>query len=374
MQKKVLVFHIGDHKTGTTSLQNALAAGLIRPEGVKLHYPAPLNHNYLIGQIRAYLENRPPPKLKDRLHSLAELADQVRAAGPGYTVISGEVFENLPPKKFAKIIDSFFTDCADEIRIIAYVRPHAQRLLSSYAEQIKIGWFTGTIEDFFAQNLASKRFHFAPRFAAWQRQFGTAFRLRPMVRTALRGGSVLEDFSHTAFDGMPCQIWDADLVNESPSLQDLVLLKFLQSSFQDKDKWLRHTLGWEFARRLVQLRPEGEDRPEKLTLSVPLLQQIKEAYTDDADAVDSAFFPEDRWLSNAFDKAPKQQTAQSLDADKYFNPQTQRHLTLMAEIIHDMLDRKAGWPSYFHRHRLDDVARLSARSESEVISPRPQTK
>lgn len=374
MQKKVLIFHVGDHKTGTTSLQNALAAGLIRPAGVKLHYPAPLNHNYLIGQIRAHIEDRSPPKLKDRQFSLAELADQVRAAGPGYTVISGEVFENLPPKRFATIIDSFFADCADEIRIIAYVRPHAQRLLSSFAEQIKIGWFTGTIEEFFAQNLASKRFHFAPRFAAWQSQFGPTFRLRPMVRTALRGGSVLEDFAHTAFDGKPYQICDAELVNESLSLQDLALLKFLQSSFQDKDKWLRHTLGWEFARRLAQLRPEDGTVPEKLTLSVPLLEQIKEAYAEDAAEVDTAFFAEHRWLSSAFDKAPTHLKAQSLDADKFFSAQTRRQLTLMAEVIHDMLDHKAGWPSYFHRHRLEDVARLSRQHDSEVLSPMPQIK
>lgn len=364
MQKTVLIFHIGDHKTGTTSLQNALAAGLIRTEGAALRYPAPLNHNYLMGQIRAHIDNRPPPKLKARQHSFAELADKVRTEGPGYTVISGEVFENVAPKSFAEIVEKHFAGCADEIRIVAYVRPHAQRLLSSYAEQIKIGWFTGTVEEFFAQNLANKRFHFAPRLAGWQSQFGDAFRLRPMVRTALRGGSVLEDFAHTAFDGQTCQICDAELVNESLGLQDLALLKFLQAAFQDKDKWLRHTLGWEFARRLGQLRPKDGVAQDKLTLPEPLLKRVRAAYAKDAADVDAAFFPEQRWLSGAFEAVPTGPKAQSLDPNDHFTPQTQRQLTLMAQIIHDMLDHKGGWPAYLHRHRLEDVARLRQQHKS----------
>lgn len=364
MQKRVLVFHIGDHKTGTTSLQNALAAGLIRPDGAKLRYPAPLNHNYLMGQIRAHMDKRAPPELKARQHSFDALAEKVRSNGPGYTVISGEVFENVPATAFAEIVDKHFAGCADEIRVVAYVRPHAQRLLSSYAEQIKIGWFTGSIEEFFAQNLKSKRFLYAPRFAAWRDAFGSSFMLRPMVRSALRGGSVLEDFAHTAFDGRRCEVRGTDLVNESLGLQDLALLKFLQATFQDKEKWLRHTLGWEFSRRLGQLRPEEDASKERLEMPAPLLACIREAYAADAAAVDAAFFPGQTWLADAFDGIPTCAEMQSLDAADHFTPQTQRQLLVLAAVIHDMLDHKGGWAAYLHRHRLEDVARLRRRHEA----------
>jgi len=376
MQENVLVFHIGDHKTGTTTIQNALAAECFDIEGAELRYPAPLNHNYLMARINAHLNDTEPPPLKAEQMLLSELADYVRNAGPGYTVISGEVFENLPPDVFQDILNTFFKGCADRIRVVAYVRPHAQRILSSYAEQIKIGWFLDPMQTFFEHNLESRRFHYAPRFAKWREIFGDDFVLRPMTRKALRNGSILEDFAYAAFDGRPCAIEDYPAENQAVSLRELALLKYLQGQFQDKEKWLRHTLGWELARRLEQMRLIGDSKSRKLTMSKGLVEKVRAAYFEDARAVDQMFFGDQTWLQDAFDEAAAKApiAEQRLDPEVFFSADQLRNLSVLARMIGDMLDVKAGWPAYFHRHRIEDVRRFKARktrSASLAIDPIP---
>lgn len=356
---KTLVIHIGDHKTGTTTIQNALAVGTINLHDAELLYPAKLNHNYLTGFITSYRRGTPLPKHLEGRDGLVEVAQKIAESSADYAVISAEAFENIPAPDFHDLVETFFRGCADRIHIVAYVRPHAQRILSSYAEQIKIGWFRGSMREFFDHNLEIGRFHYMERFAQWRELFGDDFTLRPMIRSELHNGSVLDDFAHVAFDGRPCTVEEFEPENQAVTVRELALLYFLQGQFQDHDPWLRHTLGWELARQLDRSRGESEAKVRKLVMSRDLAEAATAAYSEDARLMDDAFFDGRPLLQNALGEMEKKAAprAPSLDPGQFFSPEHLRNLTVMAKIIEGMLERQGRWPSYFHSHRLKDIER-----------------
>ncbi|OED47226.1 hypothetical protein AB838_16530 [Rhodobacteraceae bacterium (ex Bugula neritina AB1)] len=370
-QLKTLVFHIGDHKTGTTTIQNALAAGGVRLTEAELLYPAPLNHNYLMGHIRAFEKGTEPPETKKGQYPLPELAEYIRASSADYVVISGEVFENLAPELLHQVIETYFRGCADRIRVLCYVRPHAQRILSSYAEQVKIGWFRDGMRSFYEINRNSRRFHYAPRLRKLKALFGDELTLRLMMRSQLRNGSVLEDFAHTAFDGQPCEVEEFEAENQAVTVRELALLHFLQGQFQDRDAWLRHTLGWEMVRRLERLRSPADRKVRKLAMPRALARDVSATYAEDAAAVDAEFFGGAGLLQEALavmeDQAPVAE--QSLDPHHFFSPEHLRNLTAMAQIIHDMLKTRENWPAYFHRHRIAGLEQHRAELNGEALEP-----
>jgi hypothetical protein len=366
---KTLVIHIGDHKTGTTTIQNALAAGCVEIKDATLFYPAVLNHNYLMGHIRAFEKGTEPPEPRKNQFSLPDLAEHIRQSDADYVVISAEVFENLDPELLHRVVDTYFCECADRIRVVAYVRPHAQRILSSYAEQVKIGWFRGGMRDFYQQNLTSGRFHFAPRFKKLKALFGADFILRPMIREELQNGSVLEDFAHVAFDGRSYKVEEFEAENQSVTVRELALLYFLQGLFQDRDPWLRHTIGWEMVRRLERSRTPADKRVRKLVMSRDLACDVQDTYREDAVHMDAEFFDGRPLMMNAMqamiDKSVSKE--QVLDPNQFFSPEHLRNLTVMAGIIHDMLKTRESWPTYFHRHRIRAIQEHRARLHGEPL-------
>ena len=54
--KKVLIFHIGDHKTGSTAIQLALAQNRVSLQGKSLFYPAQIANNNIVSHFIAYAE------------------------------------------------------------------------------------------------------------------------------------------------------------------------------------------------------------------------------------------------------------------------------------------------------------------------------
>lgn len=357
---KTLIIHIGDHKTGTTTLQNALAGGCFTIKGAKLLYPAKLNHNYLSGYVRAWQQGRPVPQVLRQNPSPKELADQISVSSADYVVLSGEVFENISAPVFHEMVERHFRGVVDRVRVLAYVRPHASRLLSSFGEQIKIGWFRDDMQAFFENNRQSGRFHYAPRFKQWQDVFGEDFCLRPMIRTELKDRSVLEDFAEVAFDGLPCHIRDLPSENQALDLRGLMFVKHAHTAFLDRNQWLRHTLGWELARRLSQHKETRQG--ERLQMDVALARQMAETYAADAAEMDRTFFGGRALLSEALASAPDKaiEVAQSVDPADHFTPEELRNITVLAEVIADMLNVKHKWPAHFHRHRILDVQAQSA--------------
>ena len=355
-KRKTLIFHIGDRKTGSTSIQYALAQKRVTVEGCDLYYGRPLNHNYLSPHFRALASGRPKAR-KTAEARFAKLADNIKKSSARFAIVSAEEFESIPASQLKTVIDSFFSDCADEIRIIGYVRPHAQRILSSFAEQIKLGKFQGDLDKYFTRScVKNNRFFYHERFQEWQSCFGDQFTLRPFVRSQLENGSVLDDFCKIAFAGHPFKAVAAPAQNSSFSLEDLLRVQVLQGQFTDLSKEKRFALGWEFSRALAHV---GSDTAAtKVQLHKPLARKIARRFRADAKAMDTTFFGDAPVMEAELEQA----LAQALDKKQSFTPEDHfsqtdlRSLAMMGHVIETLIQNpKGNWPQYLKQQRINDL-------------------
>jgi len=357
-RRKTLIFHIGDHKTGSTSIQLAFAKRQVTLAGHGLFYPAKLASNALGDHCTAYGAATTPKARQKAAEPLQKLAARIRASQADFSLISAESFEAVRPELFHEIVQTFFADSADDVRVIGYVRPHAARLLSSFAERTKVGGprvLNGTLEDFVAKKKEDREFFYLPRFSAWRDMFKDRFLLRPMIRSELRSQSVVEDFVHHAFGGIDFEIHGADQANESLCLEDLMRLKLLQREVR-APRDMRLKLGWEFARMLGTLPPA----PTRtwLQLHRSLAEEIRDTYRDDARAMDQSFFDGvslmETELHHAVDKALEH--PQSTEPADHFSASELRSLEIMSKMIAGLLENdEVDWPSFLHKKRLREV-------------------
>lgn len=366
--RKTLIFHIGDHKTGSTSIQLAFAKRLVKLEGCEVFYPANIARNALGNECMEYSRAQTPYARQAAAKPIAALADQIRRSEADFVLISAESFETVPARVLREVIDTFFADTADEIRLVCYVRPHAARLTSSFAERTKAGakrLLTGNLESFFADRKANKEFIYLPRFLAWRDHFGGAFSLRPMIRDQLRNGSVVDDFVHHAFGGLPFTVTGDSAANESLCMEDLMRLKVLQRRLR-ADRDLRLKVGWEFA-RLIGHMPPPQQRT-RLRLHKSLAEDIHATYLEDACNIDEAFFGGlpllQRELARELEKAPAE--PQSVEPEDYLSASEMRSLDVLSQMVANLLENDGtDWGQFLHAKRVKDVqlARKSAQAE-----------
>lgn len=357
---KTLVIHIGDHKTGSTSIQMAFAQRQVVLENQTVTYPARIAHNGLKPHFNAYMATGRPKARRKAIAAFEALASSIRDADTDFCLISAEAFETVPPPVLHDIVSRFFAPAADEVRVVAYVRPHAARLLSSFAERTKIGLrdvMSGTLESFHASMLDAGRLTYHPRFAALHRLFGDAFLLRPMIRGQLYRDSVVDDFVRHAFGTDAFRVEGQGQANESLALEDLMRLKVLQSHLEGRQPHRpRHALGWEFA-RVVEGLPPLETRT-RLRLHRSLARALHAAYLDDARAMDREFFAGQPLLEAELDavRETAADLAQSIDPADYLSASDMRSLSILSEIIAGMLENDGQkWPVFLHGKRLGAV-------------------
>ncbi|WP_369928583.1 hypothetical protein [Leisingera sp. XS_AS12] len=363
--RKTLIFHIGDHKTGSTSIQLAFAKRLVTIQGHSVFYPAKLARNALGDQCLAYGKAQTPETRQATAKPIAKLAELIRDSKADFTLISAEAFEKVPAALLREVIDTFFAGTADDIRIFGYVRPHAARLTSSFSERTKAGvpkTLRMNLDDFTKLRQKKREFIYLPRFTAWQEQFGDAFTLRPMIRSQLHKGDVVSDFVHHAFGGLPFTITGDNAANESLCLEDLMRLKVLQSHLKvlpsrpKASHDLRLKIGWEFSRLTGQLPPPPQRT--KLQLHKSLAEDIRDTYLDDAKAMDREFFGGEPLLENELHAAVEKalDTPQSVEPADYLSASELRSLELMSGMIAGMLEEPTvNWPAFFHAKRVRDV-------------------
>lgn len=362
---KTLIFHIGDHKTGSTSIQNAFAEGRVSLDQKTFLYPAQLASNVLKKHFLNWAEAPDGPQKNKAARPLAALADRIKTADVDYVVVSAEELEWVPIDIFKQVVDHFFAAAADEIRIIAYVRPHAPRIVSSYCEYTKIGLPHTLKQDlvqFTHDSAKTDVFTYHGRFQHWRSLYGDAFLLRPMVRSALVNGSVVADFLTHAFPGDSYQLQDDVMSNESLDLVDLMRLKVLQSNLLDQSPRLRHQVGWDFLHQTSQMSPPS--KRQKLQFHRALAKEIRTFYLEDARAVDRDFFDGKPLLETDLDKtirkAPRRK--QPVDPRHYLTDSEIRSLEIMSRFITDMFAiEDVNWPMFFHKKSIAKVQAIRAR-------------
>ncbi|RMF35372.1 MAG: hypothetical protein D6754_13420 [Alphaproteobacteria bacterium] len=359
--KKTLIFHIGDHKTGSTSIQLAFAQRQIRLDGASVFYPAKLALNVLGDHCAAYAKAASSKAKQAAIRPFQRLAARISKSDGDFALVSAEAFEGVPASLFHEIVQSVFSDCADEIRIIAYVRPHAARIVSSYVERVKSGapkTSAQTLEEFSNSKRLNGEFIYWPRFHAWRNAFGENFLLRPMIREKLINKSVLDDFIHHAFGGIDYELAGDSPANVALCLEDLMRLKILHENLRRLRGGisLRRTVGWEFARISGMLPPPNVQT--KLRLHKLLAEEIRTTYMQDAKDMDRDFFDGRALLEEELNRAVEQaiDTPQSTEPGDYFSESELRSLAILSSMIASMMEADAvNWPSFLHSKRERDV-------------------
>jgi len=350
-----LLFHIGHHKTGSTSIQNAFAAGKVRLVGGRILYPGKLSHNYLRRGFETYLrEGRVLPDAEG-FPGLATISERLRPGNFNFAVFSGEAFEDVAPAGFLKVLREFILPHVTDHAVICYVRPHAARILSGFGEGIKVGQVSAPLDIFVANAIKNGRLLYTQQLGAWETAFGGHLMIRPMIRTELAGGSVLQDFVKTGFGpDAPVRIETETWANESLCLEDLILLKLVQDHLVSRSRNLRLNMGWELSAAISAATRAGKSGT-KLMLHRDLAERIRTTYCEDAEALDARYFGGRALFRSELDRAvdealPKPQSFEPTD---HFNAETLSTISLMASQINVMLDHQSGpWSDFLKKRRI----------------------
>ena len=355
-----IVFHIGDKKTGTSSIQQALVRETWHCDAVRLFYPVdterPHHHGLASAFVKGWRE-----KIETRF---AKLAGMIREEGANadVVVISSELFQGVAPEALHAAIARHLPEHAATIEILAYARPHAQRLLSSYAQVIKLGHFTGTLEQYFEKTRASDRFQMAERFLQWREVFGPRFTLRPLWRAKLHHGDAVADFFHHVLGGARFTLEPIPTANESLSLADLALLRRFHKLLSRQHAALddtphkaalagaRKRIGARLGEHLAASAPPRE--VEKLRLHRALAHRIETVYSEDAARCDTEFFSGSTPMQDGLRKAAEgaMERPQSLALKDHFPPAIRRQIPVWAALIGEMTQHApTGWSGHFQK-------------------------
>ncbi|MDR6267633.1 hypothetical protein [Roseobacter sp. N2S] len=291
---KQLVLHLGDRKTGSTAIQDALAAGHITSPTTQIFYPATTNHIPLAKTLS--VKSLSP----QRDMRFTKIAKRIARSDADIAVISAEHFEVVKPALLQEILTRYFPDLVGNIRLIAYVRPHAERLVSNYAEAVKLGQYDGDLHSYHTQRLDKKPLSYTDRFSRWRDVFGAAFTLRPFVRKTLVGGDIVQDFAQFLLGDTPHTVTASPPSNPSMSLQDLAMVRHLQSQIgaQPNMSKFQVSMGKSLG-QLLASKQDSAQTPIKLAMHTELAKAVQIAYGEDARALDGAFFAPDTPMQDA---------------------------------------------------------------------------
>jgi len=343
-----LVIHLGDRKTGSTSVQAALRRKTWRG-GESLGFPVKgLHHQSLVKGLAA------PRGPKRAFKSQARLLAQCEAQT---AVISSENFEDADPFQLKAAIERYFPEHAAETRLIAYVRPHVDRVVSSWAERTKLGLFLGDLDTFFLRNKKKGSFLYAPRFQRWREAFGERFELRPMMREHLHQNCVVRDFLRFALQTEQFELLEEPQANVSLSVEDLALMReyhgaLIQYGMAGPGNKSAQALGRNLG---LFLADQPGDRRTKVAAHSKLIPKLQKAYAADAAALDKMFFtgtPMSDALAASEAKAVK--APQSLRPEDHFGPEELRLIRVWASYAAQMSQiAPQEWAMHFSSWRLN---------------------
>jgi hypothetical protein len=214
------IIHVGPHKTGSTYLQEALAASRPLLAGHGIHYPTLWGDRAHHGLYDA-LRIMPNPTLAAEFAGLR--------AGPHPTVLlSGEGLSAAPPSVYAHL--RRLVGPASPVQIVYYIRSWAE-LLPSQWKQIVKGGGTPSWPEFLYRRLANPGSHPAVNFALKLRQLAAFGKdaLRIVAYDQVKAAQQ-DLFSHFAatFLGLPgLPVPAIPRANVSPGTADIEVIRAL---------------------------------------------------------------------------------------------------------------------------------------------------
>lgn len=316
-----LILHLGDRKTGSTSIQTALASQATSSAAGRIIYPTRWNHNPLANAIRGEAK---PGFLEKRADLIRQ---RLLKSDARYGIISAEHFEVTPPEAVQQFLHNYLPEWKGRVRLIAYIRPHADRLLSSFAERSKLGSGSKDLRALHEKFKANGFLEYAPRLRAWRSVFGDSLTIKPFRRELLFEQDVVRDFFEFVFRGEEMSLRRVDVRNESICLQDLTMLRLIHSTLRKEfGNRIKKSTQQAFGRRLaIVLASSRSQAGCKLQMDQRLVEDVIATYTEDAKSVDREWFdagPMLEGLQAHRSKANDQE--QSLEASDYFDAETLR--------------------------------------------------
>lgn len=332
---KRLIVHLGDCKTGSTSIQSILAHRSWQSSTHTLSYPTQFNH----GGLAKSLFTKSLNKFKDQ--RCKDISRKFRESDADIGVISSEAFEFCDPQLLNDAINEYFPEFKDSVSLISYIRPHCSRILASFSEQVKKGGFNGSLSEFLHDFVDEKeRTNYFSRCQLWRQIFGSRYRIKPMIPEMLNQKDVVMDFLYECFGDNNFKITAPTRLNESVTVEDLSILRYMHLKLLTlKGQRLigQQKLGTHLSIILSQI--PGESRT-KLAFHKTLLDQVVERHKADAEYMDSEFFPE---VNNPMQKSLEQASTkfidqeQSLDASHYYSGETLRMVDCWLEFSRRLL-------------------------------------
>ena len=278
-----LLFHTGDPKTGTSSIQLLLRKRAWRCDTVSLVPQEYSNATPLANSLKSDRD------AAARNREFSRIRDWFSAHEGDVGVVSSEYFARRSPPALRRTLEEYFPEQAPRTRILAYVRPHASRLISAYGQRLKTGSFGGPLDAFAERMISVPTLYYAGRFPQWRETFGEGMTLRPFLRGELRGGDVTSDFLYHALGTPDFELTDLEPANESLSVAELAGLRLVQQAFTAAELADHHKLavGGALQRKLGAIPGRGGEKP---ALDRATAARVTEAYLEDARALDTAFF------------------------------------------------------------------------------------
>lgn len=348
-----LIFHIGHHKTGTTSIQYAFATGRVKLDGGRILYPGKLTHNYLRKHVQAYARNGTILTGSPGFPNLPAVSERLKQGNFDVAVLSGEHFEGADPVHLRQVLKEFMLPHVTDHTVVCYVRPYGGRIVSSFSENLKIGAFSGPLDEFAQKSIQSRRFHYSEHLASWAETFGDRLQVRPMIRAELVNGDILQDFVRTGFGpDAAVTIEPGTAANESLCVEDLLIVKLLHDGLAPTDQSPRHSMGWELAEALTEAVRKGGPGT-KLKLHKSLAETIRATYIEDAEAMDARFFGGRQLFRDDLDRSVDEALpeAQSLDPADYFSEDTLRIVSVLVSQMAMLVENETGNWAHFLRDR-----------------------
>lgn len=194
-QKPQIIFHIGTHKTGSTALQEALAANQSTLRRHGLHYLKAGRH--LAGHHRLAWAAKGKAGVRrgdDPERILDSAARELERLDGETALVSSEVLENFGPGEVAALQKRLGIDSA---HIVVYLRPQHEYLLARYKQKVKRphSRYTGTFVEYVFRNEQLRKLDYRNIANAWAKSFGDAnIVLRVFAPGWLRGDSTISDF------------------------------------------------------------------------------------------------------------------------------------------------------------------------------------
>ena len=320
-----LVLHIGDPKTGTTSIQRALNEGLVDCGDRRVLPWRTANPTFMANCLLSGDETQIAAHYTEMRDWLVGREDDLK-------VLSSEAFGSVPPRKLRQVLSQHLPKYSESARVIAYVRPHSSRFLAAFIQRTKTGHLDRPLGEFLERmGKEEGTLRYSKRFLEWRRVFGDSFSLRPFVRSELCNQDVVTDFYRELLGDESFSVSrpvEENVSVTTRALSGILLMhrRLLQTGGRMGEQ---RAVGAYVANHLLLTGPVKGAKPK---LDRENAEKLLTAYRKDAQRLDQEFFlrpiMEESLESSLEDAADE---AVDLDPTIHFTPSEKMALERLAE-------------------------------------------